>query len=73
MVGCVAVLIAGSLQLTVWKARHLSCRREAPGRGRTLPVDAGKAWRQGLRIGLHCGQRCANLMAILLTIGGPSR
>src|SRR5216684_2456078 len=37
----VVVLMAGSLQLTAWKARHLACCREAPGRGRTLPADAG--------------------------------
>src|SRR2546425_12297758 len=32
----VVVLIAGSLQLTAWKARHLAYCREAPGRGHTL-------------------------------------
>src|SRR5205807_1239803 len=48
----VVVLIAGSLQLTAWKARHLDCCREAPGRGRTLPADAGTAWRYGLHLGL---------------------
>src|SRR5437870_9086812 len=42
----VVVLIAGSLQLTAWKALHLACFREAPGRGRTLPADAGTAWRR---------------------------
>jgi hypothetical protein len=41
----VVVLIAGALQFTAWKARHLACCREAPGRGRTLPADAGTAWR----------------------------
>jgi predicted metal-binding membrane protein len=61
----VVVLIAGSLQLTAWKARHLACCREAPGRGRTLPADAGTAWRHGLRLGLHCSHCCAGLMAIL--------
>src|SRR5437879_4580376 len=39
----VVVLIAGSLQLSAWKARHLACCREAPWRGRTLPADAGTA------------------------------
>ena len=43
----VVVLLAGCLQLTAWKARHLACCREAPGRGRTLPADAGAAWRHG--------------------------
>ena len=65
----VAVLIAGALQFTAWKARHLACCRQAPERGRTLPGDAGTAWRAGLRLGLHCGYCCANLMATLLVIG----
>jgi len=65
----VVVLIAGAVQFTAWKARHLACCREAPGCGRTLPADAGTAWRHGLRLGLHCGQCCAGPMAILLVVG----
>ncbi len=65
----VVVVIAGSFQLTAWKARHLACCREAPGRGCTLAADAGTAWRHGLRLGLHCSYCCAGLMAILLVIG----
>jgi predicted metal-binding membrane protein len=42
---------------------------ELTGRGRTLPADAGTAWRHGLRLGLHCSYCCAGLMAILLVIG----
>jgi predicted metal-binding membrane protein len=61
----VVVLIAGALQLTAWKARHLAYCREAPGRGRTLPADAGTAWRHGL----HCSHCCVGLMAMLLVIG----
>jgi predicted metal-binding membrane protein len=63
------VLIAGALQFTAWKARRLACCREAPRRGRALPADAGTALRHGLRLGLHCGYCCANLMAVLLVIG----
>jgi predicted metal-binding membrane protein len=63
------VLLAGLLQLTAWKARQLACCREAPGRGRTLPADAGTAWRHGLRLGAHCSRCCTGLMAILLGIG----
>jgi predicted metal-binding membrane protein len=63
------VLIAGILQLTAWKARHLACCREAPGRGHTLPADAGTAWRHGLSLGLHCSRCCAGQMAILLVLG----
>jgi predicted metal-binding membrane protein len=63
------VLIAGGLQFTAWKARQLACCREAPARGRTLPADAGTAWRHGLRLGLHCIYCCAGLTGILLVIG----
>jgi predicted metal-binding membrane protein len=65
----VVVLIAGALQFTAWKARYLACCREAPGHGRTLPADAGTAWRHGLRLGLHCSYCCAGLTAILLVVG----
>ena len=63
------VLIAGSFQFTTWKARRLSCCRDVLERGRTLPGDAGTAWRYGMQLGLQCGFCCANLMAILLVIG----
>ncbi|MEO6236941.1 MAG: DUF2182 domain-containing protein [Vicinamibacterales bacterium] len=65
----VVVLIAGVVQFTPWKARHLACCREASARGRARPAGARTAWRCGVRIGLHCGLGCANLMAILLAIG----
>jgi predicted metal-binding membrane protein len=65
----VVVVIAGALQFTAWKARHLACCRESPGRDRTLPADAGTAWRHGLRLGLHCSQCSIGLIAILLVIG----
>jgi predicted metal-binding membrane protein len=63
------VLIAGALQFTTWKTYHLACCREASVCGRTLPSDAGTAWRHGLRLGLHCSYCCAGLTAILLVIG----
>jgi predicted metal-binding membrane protein len=65
----VLVLTTGFLQFTAWKMRHLACCREAPGRCRTLPADAGTAWRHGLRLGLHCGHCCFGPMAILLSLG----
>ncbi len=65
----VVILIAGALQFTGWKAHHLARCREAPGRGQTLPADAGTAWRHGVRLGLHCSYCCAGLTAILLVIG----
>jgi predicted metal-binding membrane protein len=63
------VLIAGSVQLTAWKARQLACCREASWRAATLAADAGTAWRFGVRLGVLCGHCCANLMVILLVIG----
>ncbi|MGA7341618.1 MAG: DUF2182 domain-containing protein [Terracidiphilus sp.] len=63
------ILLAGALQFTPWKAHRLACCREAPGRNRTLPANAGAAWRQGLVFGLHCGLSCANLTTILLVVG----
>ena len=65
----VVMLIAGSLQFTAWKARHLVRCREAPGCGRTLPTDAGTAWRHGLHLGVHCSHCCAGPMAVLLGLG----
>jgi predicted metal-binding membrane protein len=63
------VLIAGALQFTAWKAHHLACCRESPGRGHTISADAGSAWRYGQKHGLHCGYCCCGLMVILLIIG----
>jgi len=61
----VVVLIAGFLQFTAEKARHLACCRETSA---TFPADPG-ALRYGVRLGLHCAHCCSNLMAILLVIG----
>lgn len=68
MVGGV-VLIAGILQLTEWKARHLAYCRAAPGRGCTLVANASTAWQYGVRLGLQCCYSCIGLMAILLAGG----
>jgi predicted metal-binding membrane protein len=65
----VVVLMAGALQFTAWKARHLACCREEPRRGSAVPADAGAAWRHGLRLGLHCSSSSAGLTAMLLVVG----
>jgi len=65
----VVVLLAGLLQLTRWKARHLTCCRDMPGRGHPLPAGTGTAWRHGVRLGIHCAYCCAGLMTILLVVG----
>ena len=63
------VLIAGALQFSAWKTRHLACCRDLPGHRRTLPASAGTAWRYGLQLGLHCSRCCVGLNAILLAAG----
>jgi predicted metal-binding membrane protein len=65
----IIVLIAGALQLSAWKAHRLACCRQASMSPRILPGKSGAAWRHGMRLGLHCGHCCMNLMAILLVVG----
>lgn len=62
-----AVLIAGAVQFTAWKARHLACCRAAT-HGRLAP-DAGTALRHGLHLGWHCACSCAGPGAVLLALG----
>jgi len=64
-----AVLIAGGLQYTGWKARHLAFCRNTLERSHTLPADAGSALRHGLRLGLHCTHSCAGLTVVALSLG----
>ncbi len=56
------IVIAGAFQFTTWKTRLLGCCRFASGCGRA-------SWRDGLRLGLHCGGCCAGFTAILLAAG----
>ena len=65
----VVVVIAGALQLSSWKARHLARCREAPGRGHVLPAVSRMAWRHGMRLGIDCGYSCSGWMAMLLALG----
>lgn len=65
----VTVLIAGVVQRTAWKARHLErCRDAAEGR-LTSATSLGAALQHGLRLGLHCCQACAGLTAAALALG----
>jgi predicted metal-binding membrane protein len=65
----IIVLIAGVIQFSAWKARHLECCRQSPKQGRELSADAFAAWRHGLRLGVHCFSSCLGLTTILLVIG----
>ncbi|WP_206606179.1 DUF2182 domain-containing protein [Steroidobacter cummioxidans] len=63
------VMIAGALQLTAWKTRHLECCRRAPVGSESLRPGARVAWGHGMRLGMHCTHCCAGLTAILLVVG----
>lgn len=63
------VMVAGALQFTTWKARHLACCRHSPVCANALRPDAATAWRHGIRLGIHCTHCCAGLTAILLVVG----
>jgi predicted metal-binding membrane protein len=65
--GTSVVLIAGLLQFTRWKSRHLSscCGTNSD----VLPAKPIGALRYGVRLGIRCIYSCANLMAILVVAG----
>ena len=63
------VLLAGLLQFTRWKARHLACFIAPPGGDRRMRTDLCRAWRQGLRLGLYCSRCSAGPTAVLLVVG----
>lgn len=60
-----ALVCVGFVQFTTWKLRHLACCREC------APATPGAqhAWRDGIRLGLHCCQCCVALMTLLFVIG----
>jgi predicted metal-binding membrane protein len=57
-----ALFLAGLVQITTWKARHLGCCRAVarPTRG---------AWNDGIRLGVHCILCCSGLILVLLVLG----
>src|ERR1043166_3147887 len=63
----VVLLLAGGLQLTAWKVRQLASCWDAVSCGATAP--ARSPWRQGLRLGVHCGLCCSGYMIVLLVAG----
>ncbi|MEM5382854.1 DUF2182 domain-containing protein [Paraburkholderia phymatum] len=65
----VVVLIAGVVQFSALKARHLACCRCTFMSGCALPAHARAAWLHGLRLGAHCCYCCAGLTAVLLIDG----
>ncbi|WP_025599338.1 DUF2182 domain-containing protein [Burkholderia sp. WSM2230] len=68
--GGAVVLLAGTLQLSAWKAHYLHCCRRDPECDHAiLPSRAATALRYGLRLGLHCCYCCAGLTAVLVVMG----
>jgi predicted metal-binding membrane protein len=65
----VALVAAGSVQFTSWKARRLTVCRESTGCGCPPAPDVLSAWRHGLRLGVRCSLCCGSLMLALLAIG----
>lgn len=63
------VLLAGVMQFTAWKARHLACCRDAAVVGHPFRADVRTAWQHGVRHALLCAPCCANLMVILVVVG----
>src|SRR5262249_55263411 len=64
----VFLIVAGFVQLTAWKARHLDHCRGASC-GDVARPDTRGAWTHGLRLGLHCGSCCSRLIAAFLAVG----
>jgi predicted metal-binding membrane protein len=64
----IALLLAGAVQLTGWKARLLRQCRDAPC-DPTRRGNAGAAWRHGLRLGARCALCCIGFMTILIVVG----
>jgi predicted metal-binding membrane protein len=61
----VALVAAGWVQLTPWKARHLACCR-----ARCLDAARpGAAWRRGIRLGIDCVLCCLPFMTLLVVTG----
>jgi len=65
----VAILLAGLLQRSAWKARHLACCRGQHRHAAVSWAAARSAWRRGVRLGVHCCCSCTPPMAILLALG----
>jgi predicted metal-binding membrane protein len=64
-----AVLFAGVLQHSAWKAQRLAFCRESPAHEHAPATRAYTAWRHGVRLGLHCVGSCAGLTAAGLVVG----
>ncbi len=67
--GSVALLAAGAIQLTAWKARHLERCRMGLLCGGEPSATRWSACRDGLRYGRHCCLSCAGLVLAMQAPG----
>lgn len=65
----IVVVMAGAVQFTAWKQRHLACWRAGSGQEGTGFGGGSAAFGYGMRLGVRCLHCCGNLMVILL-VGG---
>ncbi|HEX6089992.1 MAG TPA: DUF2182 domain-containing protein [Gemmatimonadales bacterium] len=65
----VLLLIAGALQFTAWKARHLQQYHAMAVAGAAVSGSVAAAWRDGLRLGVCCVRSCAGPTLALLALG----
>ena len=69
MVAGFTVALAGTIQLTRWKARRLAACGSRSCADATPAMGVRGAWRSGARLGLDCVACCGNLMLIPLVVG----
>lgn len=69
VIGGLAVLAAGAVQFTPWKAHHLACCRAGSDSGEAFAAHGRSAFRLGLRLGFHCLCSSAGPTAILVLLG----
>jgi predicted metal-binding membrane protein len=65
----VAVLLAGAIQFTRWKARQLERCREGLACMGEPSRDRWNTYRQGVGFGVHCALCCSGFMLVLLVTG----
>lgn len=67
--GGMVVALAGAMQLSAWKTRHLAACRERPAHGHDRSAGLASAWRHGLHLGRHCVCSCAGWTVALFATG----
>lgn len=64
------LLVAGAMQFTTWKAKHLGAYHAmAAAAGRAASRSAAATWLDGLRLGACCVRSCAGPTLALLALG----